>query len=109
MESDRGAKPATFVPPDSTAKQRDEERRGPLSPFECADDEGDEGIRADIEDTFQRKLAAIRRMPLRDRPFARRAAMDEHTTAIRALQHKRETMRWFRRYFRRLLTPAPHN
>ena len=127
MVSDRGAEPATLAPPDSPAIQAADERRRSANPFSrsmiyavaetevtrgldglaLADGECDAGAAAEIDATFQRKLAAIRRLPKRDRPDARRAAIEERVMALIALRHKRETARQFRRYLRQLLTPKP--
>lgn len=69
--------------------------------------ECDGDARAEIDATFQRKLAAIRRLPKRDQSHARRAAIEERDHAILALRQKRETARQFRNYLRRLLAPKP--
>lgn len=128
MESDRGARPAALVSPVSLAPQRLVEGRAhgdtnwrsmTFAAAECEvtdgsggdvvlpDDEADAGAAAEIDATFRRKLAAIRRMPPRDRPFARRTAMDERVSALHALQRKQEAARRFRHFLRRLLAPPP--
>jgi hypothetical protein len=128
MVSSRGAKPATLAPPDSPAPQIQEERQSATRPFwhsvafkaveaeltrdpgdrvVLPDDADDEGAQADIDAVFRRKLAAIRRLPKGDRPFARRAAMDERAAALLALRQKREIERRYRRFLRLLLAPAP--
>jgi hypothetical protein len=78
-----------------------------LSGLVLPDDECDEDAIAEIDATFQRKLAAIRRLPKRDRHYARLAAIDERAAALIALRRKRETARQFRHFLRLLLTPKP--
>lgn len=128
MESNRGAKPATLVPPVSLATQIPEERQRSTAPFwrsiafrgaetevthglgtglVLPDDENDGDIRAEIDSTFRRKLAAIRRLPKRERADARRAAMEERTVALLALRRKREATRQFRRFLLSLFAPKP--
>jgi hypothetical protein len=128
MESNRGAEPATLVPPVSLATQIPNERQGSTNTvwlamaFKVAetevtrdlgtglvlpDDENDEDIREEIDATFQRKLTAIRRLPKRERADARRAAMEERATALLALRQKREATRQFRRFLLRLFAPKP--
>lgn len=128
MESDRGAELAALVPPVSLATQISDEgrssdrfiwhamgfetaatevTRGTHSDVVLPADEDDDDIRAEIDSTFQRKLAAIRRMPKRDRPFARRAATDERDAELLGLRERREIARQFKRYLLRLLAPKP--
>ena len=128
MESNRGAGPATLVPPDSLATEIPDDRRSPARSlwrsmdYEVAelevtrglggelllpDEECDGDARAEIDATFQRKLAAIRRLPRRDQSHARRAALEERDHALVALRRKREATRQFRQYLRRLLAPKP--
>lgn len=123
MESSRGAELATLAPPVSPATQITDEKPGLIGSlwrsmgFEAAetevtsgpggglilpDDECDEGARIDIDDTFRRKLAAIRRLPKHERAAARHAAMDERAMALAALRRKREATRQFRRFLLRL-------
>ena len=128
MESNRGAEPATLAPPVSQASQTPDDKQGPTKPFwrslgfkftetevthslsaglVLPDDENDEGIRIEIDATFQRKLAAIRRLPKRERADARRAAMEERVMAFLALRRKREATHQFRRFLLRLFAPKP--
>lgn len=122
MASSRGAGPATPAPPDSPATKIENDKASVARAFwqrfafkaagtEAAcgsealilpDDECDDAISAGIEDTFRRKLAAIRRMPKRERPHARRAALEDRAMALLALKDKREAMRQFRRFLFRL-------
>jgi len=84
-----------------------EVNRGPSADVVLPDDENDEDVRAEIDATFQRKLAAIRRLPKRERVAARRAAMEERAIALLALRRKREATRQFRRFLQRLLAATP--
>jgi len=128
MESNRGAESATLAPPASLATKTPDEgqsfantfwrsmafkivetevNRGPSADVVLPDDENDEDVRAEIDATFQRKLAAIRRLPKRERVAARRAAMEERAIALLALRRKREATRQFRRFLQRLLAATP--
>jgi hypothetical protein len=128
MESDRGAEPATLAPPVSLAKKITDETSGPVNSgwysiaFDCAetevtsgqepsvilpDDECDAAAMAAIDTTFQQKLAGIRRLPKHERPYARRAAMDERASALRALRDRHSATRQFRRYLLRLRGLVP--
>jgi hypothetical protein len=128
MESNRGAEPAALVPPVSLANQITDERQNPGSFFPryiifeatqeevtrgygekavLPDDECDDGIRAGIEDMFRRKLSAIRRLPKRERPAARRVATDERIVALLVLRQKQEAARRHRRFLLQLAALKP--
>jgi hypothetical protein len=128
MESNRGAEPATLVPPVSLANKLTGEEDRPSNSrrrfiaFENAqmevthglserlvlpDNECDESASAEIDAIFQRKLAGIRRLPKHERSSARRAAMEERAMAHLALRRKREATRQLRRFLLRLCGLIP--
>jgi hypothetical protein len=127
-ETDRGTSPATPVSPDSPAtKERpyaERQAAGPtglplrdavvreltipraLQPAPIEEDE-DAGAEAEIELTYRRKIAALRHMPRRDRPYLARAAREQRMRDLQALREKRAWTRHARHMLRRLKAAAP--
>ena len=82
--NDRGGDPATFVSRETPApKDRYEDDAFGLPEDQFA------GEVSAIEAEFQGQLADIRRLPWRQRPGARRAAIDRRREALKALAEKR--------------------
>jgi hypothetical protein len=86
--NDRGGEPATFVSRETPATKETEADDA----FELPEDELS-GVAIAIELEFQGRLTDIRKMPRRDRPGARRAAVEWRREALKALAEKRCAIR----------------
>jgi hypothetical protein len=118
--NNRGIRPATPVSPDYPAKtiedQADRQNfyvgrfqaavlnevvRRQAAPPEPDMVEG-EAEAIEIDTIYHRKLAGLRRLPKRERPHARKAAIDWRIQALKALREKHAIERHARRAFRKL-------
>ena len=66
-----------------------------------------EGVEADIEATYRRKLAGLRRLPRSQRAYALQAARESRLLDLKSLREKRASVRHARRRLRQLQRPAP--
>jgi hypothetical protein len=82
--NDRGGDPATFVSRETPAPKDAKEDEA----FDLPEDQFAGEVFA-IDREFHGQLADIRRLPWRDRAAARRAAIDRHREASKALAEKR--------------------
>jgi hypothetical protein len=127
MGNNRGAGPATPVPPVSLANKASENesssggsprlmlrvvatevlRDRSTDPQVLPSSECDDGGMVEIDANFRRKLWALRFLPRRDRHAALRAAQEERACAVRGLREKRDALRHWRRALLRLRGRTP--
>jgi hypothetical protein len=114
MGNSRGTGPATSASPDSLASDTGSRPSRPdTAPGEATldlepDNAGEfEAAEREIEADFRRRIAGLRRMPRRDRPYALRAAREQRQLALIALHERRACDRHARFLRRRLLKPVP--
>ena len=107
-ESNRGAGPATSVLPDflvTLPRKPDDEPQERFASIDGAIE--DEGAERHIEETFRRKLSALRRLPPCERAAALRRARDDRDLDLRCLRDRRHRARIAQRKLRRERAPEP--